>query len=133
MTIAKNKQKLKSIVETILLCGRQEIALRGHRDDWNHVKEVPHANTGNFIALLQFTAASGDKILADHLACTGANALYTSMTIQNEVINISGGIIRSTILVRIRTAEAYSLLADEATDVSNKEQLAICLRFVNQS
>ena len=133
LSIAKNKQKLKSIVETIILCGRQGIALRGHRNDWKHIKEVPHANPGNFIALLQFRAASGDQILADHLASTGANALYTSKTIQNEVIQISGGIIRSTILARIRAAEAYSLLADKATDVSNKKQLAICLRFVDQS
>ena len=66
MTIAKNKQKLKSIVETIILCARQEIALRGHRDDWKHIKEVPHANPGNFIVLLQFKANSGDSVFADH-------------------------------------------------------------------
>ena len=31
-TIQKNRQMLRSIVETIALCGRQNIALRGHRD-----------------------------------------------------------------------------------------------------
>ena len=31
-TIQKNRQKLHSIVETIVLCGRQNLALRGHRD-----------------------------------------------------------------------------------------------------
>ena len=31
-TILKNRQMLRSIVETITLCGRQSIALRGHRD-----------------------------------------------------------------------------------------------------
>ena len=31
-TIQKNRQMLHSIVETIILCDRQNIALRGHRD-----------------------------------------------------------------------------------------------------
>ena len=30
--IAKNRQKIQSIVETVILCGRQNILLRGHRD-----------------------------------------------------------------------------------------------------
>ena len=30
--VASNRRKLHSIVETILLCGRQNIPLRGHRD-----------------------------------------------------------------------------------------------------
>ena len=132
LTIAKNKRKLKSIVETIIFCGRQGIALCGHRDDYKLIKEVPHANPGNFIALLHFRAASGDQVLTDHLASAGANALYTSKTIQNQIIKICGTIIRSTILNHVRTAELYSLLADEATDASNKEQLAVCVRFVDQ-
>ena len=134
LTIPKNQRKLKSIIETIIFCGRQGIALRGHRDDWKHIKEVSHANNpGNFIALLRFRAASGDQVLTDHLASAGANALYISKTIQNEIISICGTIVRSTILARVHAAELYSLLADEATDVSNKEQLDVCVRFVDQS
>ena len=69
---------------------------------------------------------------ADHLAGAAANALYTSKTTQNELIGICGRIIQSTILGRIRAAGVYSLMADEATDVANKEQLAICIRFVDK-
>ena len=39
ITIAKNKQKLKSIADTVIFCGCRGIALRGHRDDWKHVDE----------------------------------------------------------------------------------------------
>jgi hypothetical protein len=129
--VRRNREKLKSIVETIIFCGRQGIALRGHRDDWKHLDEVPHANPGNFIALLRFRAESGDHVLADHLATARNNALYTSKTVQNEIIGICGSIIRSTILARTRNAVQYSLLADEAADVSNKEQLAVCLRYID--
>ena len=132
LTIAKNRKMLKSIVETVIFCGRQGIALRGHRDDWKHIEEAPQSNPGNFLALLRFRVESGDSVLAHHLASAGANALYTSKTTQNELIGICGGIIRSTILSRIRAAGVYSIMADEATDAANKEQLAICIRFVDQ-
>ena len=31
--IHENRQKLKSTVKTIVLCGQENISLRGHRDD----------------------------------------------------------------------------------------------------
>lgn len=31
--IEQNRAKMKSIVRTVLLCGRQGLTLRGHRDD----------------------------------------------------------------------------------------------------
>ena len=130
-TIRKNREKIKSIAQTIIFCGRQGIALRGHRDDWKHLAETPHANPGNFIALLRFRAESGDQVLADHLGTAPNNALYTSKTIQNEIIGICGSIIRSAILGRVQNAVHYSLLADEAADISNKEQLAVCLRYLD--
>ena len=46
--IAENRLKLKSIVETVILCGRQGIPLRGHRDDNPSVQQDPLANHGNF-------------------------------------------------------------------------------------
>ena len=77
---------------------------------------------------------SGDKILADHFksASHHKNALYTSKTVQNEIINVCGDIIRSNLLDNIRAAGAFSIMADEATDAGNKEQLAICIRYVNR-
>ena len=88
LTIAKNKLKLKSITETVIFCGRQGIALRGHRDDWKNIDKVPHANPDNIIALLLFKMESGDTVLADHLASCGKHSLYTSKTVQNELIEI---------------------------------------------
>lgn len=104
--VAENRKKLKSIAETVVLCGRQGIALRGHRDDWKHVSDSSTSNPGNFIALLQFRVLSGDTVLAEHLATasTHRNALYTSKTTQNEIIDICGSIIRETILAEVREA-----------------------------
>ena len=58
------------------------------------------------MALLQFRGQSGDKVLAEHLqtAHHHCNALYTSKTIQNVVIDICGSTLHGTILVKIYTA-----------------------------
>ena len=52
-TIQKNRQMLCAIVETIVLCGRQNIALHGHCDSGTdlEVQGAP-SNHGNFWALL---------------------------------------------------------------------------------
>ena len=125
--VEENRLKIRSIAETVIFCGRQGIALRGNRDDRPLVEEDPNGNHGNFLALLQFRVQSGDKVLLDHLKSAGGNATYTSKTIQNELIEICGDIIRDKILAKIRQARYYSVIADEATDVSNDEQLSISI------
>ena len=45
VTVKTNREKLKPIVKTILLCGRQNIALRGHHDDSTRDDKE---NPGNF-------------------------------------------------------------------------------------
>ena len=91
----KNCQKLRSIAATILLCGRQGIALRGHRDDKVDDQDA------NFQALLQFRINAGDEVLKHHLEITRRNALYTSKETQNEMISSCGDIVRRKIIQRI--------------------------------
>ena len=50
--------------------------------------------------------------------------------IQNELINISAELLRSKIVKEITRAKFFSIMADEATDVSVKEQLSLVIRFV---
>ena len=49
-TIQKNRQILRSIVETIILCGRQNIVLCGHRDNGTDLEvQGAECNHGNFV------------------------------------------------------------------------------------
>ena len=66
-TVELNRQKLRSIIKTVVLCGKQNIALRGHRDGSSHIDEAS-GNSENFQALLNFRVEAGDKVLANHLA-----------------------------------------------------------------
>ena len=59
------------------------------------------------------------------------NSTYTSSTIQNEIISIIGDHIRSSIIDNVKRARWFTVIADEVTDVSNKEQLSLVLRYVN--
>ena len=116
----------------MLLCGRQGIAFRGHRDDRPSVEEHPDRNHGNFLALLHFRIQAGDKMLYSHLKSAPGNATYTSKNIQNELISICGDIIRNKILDKIRKAGYFSVIADENTDISNDEQLSISIRYLDE-
>ena len=126
--ISLNRQKLHSIFKTIVFCGRQNIALRGHRDDATDIeRDVDDLeNHGN---LRTFDA--GDNVLAEHLATASRNATYTSKTIQNEIINIVANQVRSKIVGKIEAAKWYTVISDEVTDASNKEQSSLVLRYVD--
>ena len=123
---------IESLFNIVILCGKQGLPLRGHRDD--HVfsmeqEEREAENQGNFIELVQFRSQTDDA-LRQHLERAPRNALYTSKTIQNQLIDVIGKHIRSGILEKVKQARFFSVIADEVVDVSNKEQLSFCLRDV---
>eukprot|EP00731_Ephydatia_muelleri_P033574 Em0032g36a len=76
--------------------------MRGHRDDKPAIQENLCANHGNFLALLKFRIQAGDTMLQDHLLNSAGNALYTSKTIQNELITIWGDLLLNAILKKVR-------------------------------
>lgn len=137
-TIEQNRKILSSIVETIILIGRQEIALRGHHDSGPILSKVSNHNDGNFRALLRFRVDSGDNTLNDHLLRIEAmpsnrSTSYTSPKIQNELIEICGKVILNKIVSKCNEAECFSLLADETTDISGIEQLSLCVRYIEKT
>ena len=127
--INANRQKLLSIIKTVALCGKQTIALRGHRDD--ETCQETSWNRGNFQELLDFRIDSGDMILRDHFETAPKNATYKSKTIQNQIIDCIGDSIKEKIIDEIKDAGIFSILADETPDVSRKEQMPISLRYVD--
>ena len=91
--VHKNLLILPHIIDAVMLCAKQQIALRGHRDDKIDFSTPATRNEGNFIAIVR-TLASSNPALKDYLVSGPKNARYTSKTIQNEIINISANLIR---------------------------------------
>ena len=53
-----------------------------------------------------------------------------SKTIQNELVAVVGDQIRKDIVSEVKVAKYYSVIADEGTDASNKEELSLVLRYL---
>lgn len=87
---------------------------------------------GNFQALLQFRVQAGDEVLKEHLKTAGGRATYTSKESQNELLAVCGDLVRRKLVRKVQAAHFYSVIADEATDASNQEQLSISVRFFHQ-
>ena len=129
-SVEQNRLKLTSIAKTILLCARQNIPLRGHRDD---AKYYDTHDCGNFQALLDFRMDSGDTVLKEHFKSAPRNATYRSKTIQNELISCIAENIYEQIISEIKECGPFSILADEVTDCSTKQLMPLVLRYVDKN
>ncbi|CAF1539674.1 unnamed protein product [Adineta ricciae] len=92
-----NRERVKPIIRTIILCGQNNIPLRGHRDDGdlNLNSDSIVACEGNFRALLRYRVDGGDSILAQHL----------SKATQNELIEVCGEFIREKAIEEVKQAK----------------------------
>jgi hypothetical protein len=140
----KNRKLILPIVKTVIFCGRNNIPLRGHRDDGaldevkaqndDSHKLVKSANDGCFRAMLRFRLDAGDADLAEHLSSASKVATYISKSSQNEILSTCGQLIRQKIISRLKKGfPVFSILADETTDVSTKEQMSIVVRYVDEN
>lgn len=72
----ENWEIMAVIIDTLITCARQRIALRGHRDHGRLGKEEPEENAGNFRGLLRMRIRSGDKVLEKHVKQGKGNSQY---------------------------------------------------------
>lgn len=56
---------------------------------------------------------------------------YLSPDIQNEMLGMMSLSILRFIAQKLQSADAFTIMADECTDISNHEQLVICFRSVD--
>ena len=69
--IKKNRHYIKTVAEVLLLCSKQELALRGNNESSESL------NKGNFKEILTLVARH-DPVVADRLFHGPKNAIYTS-------------------------------------------------------
>ena len=113
-----NRMWLVKVFENILFLARQGLAMRGHGDDAD----------SNFMQLVRLRAIDNPQFLTWIERKTNK---YTSPQVQNELINVMAQSIVRNIASSIRKAKYFSIMADEVTDASNKEQVVICFRRVD--
>ena len=113
------------------------IPLRDHRDDSQYHPEITepatHAGVGNFVELLNFSVRQGNKDLEDHLRNCSSMELYISKTTQNNLLYCWYDLMTEGIISKVKIFFFFSVLCDEASDSSNKDELSACLRHVDEN
>ena len=106
----------------LLLC--QGLAFRGHDES------AKSRNQGNFRQLLEFLRAHNDTIKSHVLENAPGNSQVICPDTQKELANVAA--VETTLVIMKDLGDRlFSILLDESRDVSNKEQVAIALRYVD--
>ncbi len=113
----ENRKALMVILENIQFLGRQGIAFRGHEEC-----------EGNFIQLFKLRSKD-DPSLETWVDRKGSH--YLSPSSQNELLQLISLAIQRDIMSNIHVSNYFTIMADECTDSANKEQVVICLRWVD--
>ena len=111
---------LKCLIEIIGMMGKQNIAIKGHQEE-----------DSNFMAMLSVLAKE-NSVLRGHLQNAPRISKYTSPHIQNEIVFFTAKQILDGIIDNCKRSVIYALIADESTDLTNKEQISLCMRFVSR-
>ncbi|XP_065658447.1 uncharacterized protein LOC136082958 [Hydra vulgaris] len=118
---------LKVIVDAILFCAKNNLALRGSTE------VIGEQNNGIFLNLIELISHYY-PLVAEHVASIKAKKTttsYFSPRIQNELIELLGQKVRNEILSNAREAKYYSVLFDCTPDASHKEQMTQIIRYVH--
>ena len=126
--IRDNRHYITCIVESILYCAQQGIALRGHQDSMDDDSQNP----GNFKCTIKLLSRH-DELLHKRIKTGPSNVTWLGHEIQNEVIQVLGKKVLSMITAEVHEAGKYTIIVDETKDVSKREQLSIALRYCHNS
>jgi len=119
------KKRLTYSLRCIKFLLHQGLAFRGHDES------EESSNRGNFIELLKFLAGNSEEVNKYVLNNAPGNCTLTSPNIQKKIIHCCAIETRKKIIGELGD-EPYAILADESSDISHKEQLALCLRYVDK-
>lgn len=111
--------RLVDIAKTLAKCG---MLFRGHN-------EKDSLNRGNFLEI--GLLSQWDPIFAEYIENGARNCTYLSNRTQNDLIHSMGDLVLKKIVEDIKLAQIFTIMMDETTDVSGKEQASIVVRFVD--
>ena len=116
---ATNRRMLLKVLQNIRFLARQGLSLRGDHGDAD----------SNFIQLMHLRSVDCPEVES---WMTKKSNKYTSHDIQNECLQIMALQILREVSKKIRSSACFTIMADECTDIANKEQFTICIRWVGE-
>ena len=114
-----NRAMFLKVLGCIRFLARQGLALRGDGE-----------NESNLMQLLRFQCVDCPD-LSNWLS--KKTNKFVSHDIQNEILKLMALTVLRKVCAKIRDNKWYSIMADECTDLSNKEQFTLCIRSVDEN
>ena len=114
------RQYLKIVMESLQYLARQGIALRGNED-----------GNDNLTQLLLLRGKDHPYIIERLQSKIPGKKRYTHHDFQDELLTIMSNQLLRKKLYDVNSNKFYSIMCDEYTDISNKEQLSFCVRWVD--
>lgn len=132
---AKNRRIIAHIAGCMKHCVLRGHATRGHRDDGMPAdnEDEDFIDLGNFKSLVLFKAEDIPE-LKEHLSKSSTYAMYVSKFSQNDFLSSICTLVQSKVIDEARDQTGkfiFAVSADEVSDVSNVEQLAVVIRTIN--
>jgi len=125
---AENREMLKIILSSIHYLGRQGLAPHGHYKAMDESRKRGEFDS-NFIQLLRTRAEDNPQLLK---WMEKSQDKFTRPEIQNEILSIMALHILREIASEL-SGKWYTVMVDETTDLSNTEQMVLCLRYVDDN
>ncbi|CAI6354647.1 unnamed protein product [Macrosiphum euphorbiae] len=124
--VRKNRLVLLQIIEVVILLGKQELAFRGHDESTLSIIQ------GNFREMFNLLIKQNAELLSHYEKISN---VFTgqSKTIQNEIIHCVYEYIIDVIKSEINDIHFFAVISDDTTDIVEKSQCAITLRYVKKT
>ena len=116
----ERRQCLLKILSNVKFLARQGLPLRGHGDEGD----------SNFHQLLKLRSEDDPRVKTWLSKKTDK---YTSADVQNEMLKVMAMHVLRDVAASIQSAPFCTLMVDETTDISNKEQVVLCFRWVDNT
>ena len=81
--IKENRKQPRPINQVIIICGRQDITLRGHQDDAKYYLS-DDVNPGHFIEVLKYGILCAGQSLKEYFKSTPKNDQVQNLQVQND-------------------------------------------------
>lgn len=112
------------IDSTVYLC-RQELAFRGHDES------ISSENRGNYRELVSLMIGNCSVDTQNHYEKIKSKFLGESAQVQNDLITCVSTVINDFVIKKMTETPFFSVEVDDTTDISQKSQCSIIVRYVN--
>ena len=121
------KTLLKRIIDVVKFLGERGLSFRGD------IEKIGDLRNGNFLGLVELIGKY-DTFMGEHLIKYSnkgsGKSSCLSHIITDEIIEILADSVLKSIIGKVKKSAYYSITVDSTQNISKTDQLAICLRYI---